>query len=56
MEKLKLMREFYKMQIKEAQNKIEEFDKLRGWSEDLHLKDLVLNITEETGKLWNLIK
>ena len=44
------------MEIKEAQDKIEEFDKLRGWSGDWHLKDLALNITEEIGELWNLIK
>jgi len=45
-----------KMEIKEAQNKIEEFDMARGWSGDWHLKDLVLNITEEVGELWSLIK
>ena len=44
------------MDIKELQNKIEEFDKLRGWSKDWHLKDLSLNITEEIGELWNMIK
>ena len=44
------------MEIKDAQDKIEEFDKARGWSGDWHLKDLALNITEETGELWNLIK
>ena len=44
------------MKIKEAQDKIEEFDKARGWSGDWHLKDLALNVTEEVGELWNLIK
>ncbi len=44
------------MEIKEAQNKIEEFDKARDWGGDWHLKDLALNITEEIGELWNLIK
>jgi len=44
------------MEIKEAQQKIEEFDKARGWNGDWHLKDLALNINEEIGELWNLIK
>ena len=44
------------MKIKEAQDKIEEFDKARGWSGDWHIKDLALNITEEIGEFWNLIK
>jgi len=44
------------MKIKEAQDRIEEFDKVRGWGGDWHLKDLALNITEEVGELWNLVK
>jgi len=44
------------MNIKQAQDKIEEFDKARGWSGDWHLKDLLLNMTEEIGETWNLIK
>ena len=44
------------MEIKEAQNKIESFDELRGWSGDWHLKDLALNINEEIGEFWNLVK
>lgn len=44
------------MEIKKAQEKIEEFDKERGWSGDWHLKDLSLNITEEVGEFWSLIK
>ena len=44
------------MEIKEAQDKIEEFDEARGWKGDWHLKDLALNITEEGGEFWNLIK
>ena len=44
------------MKIKEAQDKIEEFDEARGWRGDWHLKDLALNITEEIGEFWNLIK
>jgi len=44
------------MEIKEVQEKIREFDNLRGWGEDWNIKDLLLNITEEGGELWNLIK
>jgi len=44
------------MSIEEAQDKIKEFDKARGWDEAWNLKDLALNITEEVGEFWNLIK
>jgi len=44
------------MNIKELQNKIKEFDEARGWEDHWNLKDLLLNINEETGELWNLIK
>ncbi len=44
------------MEIKEAQNKIKNFDEERGWGNDWNLKDLNLNITEEIGELWNLVK
>ena len=42
--------------MKEAQNKIKEFDLVRGWEDSWNIKDLLLNITEEGGELWNLIK
>ena len=44
------------MEIKEAQEKILEFDKARGWDKHWNIKDLLLNITEEGGELWDLIK
>lgn len=44
------------MQLKEAQEKIKKFDDARGWGDDWNLKDLSLNITEEVGELWDLIK
>ena len=44
------------MKIKEAQDKIKEFDETRGWEEHWNIKDLLLNITEEGGEVWNLIK
>jgi NTP pyrophosphatase (non-canonical NTP hydrolase) len=44
------------MEIKEAQNKLSTFDRARGWDKDWNIKDLLLNITEEGGELWSLIK
>lgn len=44
------------MKIKEAQDKVKKFDEARGWGDCWDLKDLSLNITEEIGELWNLIK
>ena len=44
------------MEISEAQNKIKEFDVARGWENSWNVKDLLLNITEEGGEVWNLIK
>ena len=45
-----------KMEIKKAQDKIREFDEARGWEDNWNIKDLLLNITEEGGELWELIK
>ena len=44
------------MRIKEAQNRVREFDVARGWDEHWNIKDLLLNITEEGGELWDLVK
>ena len=44
------------MEIKDAQDKVKEFDVARGWGERWDVKDSLLNITEEGGELWNLIK
>ena len=44
------------MEIKRAQDKIKEFDEARGWQDNWNFKDLLLNITEETGEAWNLVK
>ena len=44
------------MDMREAQERIKEFDIARGWSNHWNLKDLALNITEEVGEFWNLIK
>jgi len=44
------------MEIKKAQDKVKEFDTARGWKDSWDIKDLLLNITEEGGELWDLIK
>ena len=42
--------------MKDAQKKVRKFDEERGWKGDWHLKDLALNITEEVGEFWSLVK
>jgi len=42
--------------MKDLQNKIRFFDEVRGWSNHWNVKDLLLNITEEGGEFWNIIK
>ena len=44
------------MGISEAQDKIREFDEARNWDKRWDIKDLLLNITEEGGELWHLVK
>lgn len=44
------------MEMQKAQEKLTQFDKARGWDKGWHLKDLCLNIIEEVGEFWNLIK
>ncbi len=44
------------MDLNDAQTKIAAFDDARGWSDHWNLKDLMLNVTEEVGELWTLIK
>jgi len=44
------------MEIEKAQNMLRDFDKARGWENGWNLKDLLLNITEEGGEMWSLIK
>jgi NTP pyrophosphatase (non-canonical NTP hydrolase) len=42
--------------MKEAQEIVKKFNDARGWSTPEHVKDLLLNMTEEIGEFWNLIK
>jgi NTP pyrophosphatase (non-canonical NTP hydrolase) len=44
------------MEVKDAQQRIREFDVARGWENCWDLKDLALNMTEEVGEFWSLIK
>jgi len=44
------------MEIKKAQEIVRKFDEDRGWRDSWDFKDLLLNITEEGGEIWNLIK
>jgi len=42
--------------VKESQEKIKKFDAERGWSKNWNIKDLCLNLNEEIGEMWHLIK
>ena len=44
------------MNLKEAQETVKQFDSERNWDNSWDVKDLLLNITEEGGELWNLLK
>jgi NTP pyrophosphatase (non-canonical NTP hydrolase) len=44
------------MELKDLQEKVLQFDQQRGWDNDWNLKDLCLNMNEEIGEFWNLIK
>lgn len=42
--------------MKEIQDKIKKFNEERDWGKVSEIKDLLLNITEEVGEFWNIIK
>jgi NTP pyrophosphatase (non-canonical NTP hydrolase) len=44
------------METKELQEKIKEFNEKRDWGKYFELKDLLLNMDEEIGEFWNIIK
>jgi NTP pyrophosphatase (non-canonical NTP hydrolase) len=44
------------MELNELQNMIKEFDKAREWDSHWNIKDLCLNMNEEIGEMWHLIK
>ncbi len=42
--------------MKDIQDKIEKFNKEREWGKVWEIKDLLLNMNEEIGELWHIIK
>ncbi|MBI2667645.1 hypothetical protein HYX17_02635 [Candidatus Woesearchaeota archaeon] len=40
----------------ETQNKIKKFNDEREWSDPSSIKDLLLNMNEEVGEMWSIIK
>jgi len=42
--------------MKEVQDKVEKFNKEREWGRVGEIKDLMLNMNEEIGELWHIIK
>lgn len=42
--------------MKEAQEKIKKFNDEREWSHPSTIKDLLLNMNEEIGEMWHVIK
>ncbi|MBN1792825.1 hypothetical protein JW826_04035 [Candidatus Woesearchaeota archaeon] len=47
------------MDINEAQDKVREFNEARGWKKDYNhrfIKDFLLNMAEEVGEAWSIIK
>ncbi|OGJ15408.1 hypothetical protein A3K73_05905 [Candidatus Pacearchaeota archaeon RBG_13_36_9] len=42
--------------MKAVQDKVEKFNKEREWGKVSEIKDLLLNIDEEIGELWHIIK
>ena len=44
------------METKELQRKLKEFNEKRDWGKYFELKDLLLNMDEEIGEFWHIIK
>ena len=44
------------MEVKKLQEKIQKFNTDRDWGEVSEIKDLMLNMNEEIGEMWHLIK
>lgn len=42
--------------MKAAQERIKQFNDIRDWSHFHSIKDLLLNMNEEIGEFWNIIK
>ncbi len=43
--------------MRKAQDIVAKFNDVRGWDKDAsYIKDFLLNMTEEVGEVWNIIK
>jgi NTP pyrophosphatase (non-canonical NTP hydrolase) len=42
--------------LNKIQNQIEKFNKERDWGKIWEIKDLLLNMNEEIGEMWHVIK
>lgn len=42
--------------MKKIQDKVEQFNKARDWGSIGEIKDLMLNMNEEIGEMWHIIK
>jgi len=42
--------------MREIQEKIRKFNEERDWGKTWEIKDLLLNMNEEIGEFWNIIK
>lgn len=42
--------------MKRIQDKIKKFNEERDWGKTWEIKDLLLNMNEEVGEFWNIIK
>jgi len=42
--------------MNKSQHEIKEWNEKRGWMGDAQLKDLMLNMCEEIGEMWSVVK
>lgn len=42
--------------MKKSQEIVRKFNDEREWSKSWCMKDLLLNVVEETGEIWNIVK
>ncbi|RJQ15896.1 hypothetical protein C4573_07125 [Candidatus Woesearchaeota archaeon] len=42
--------------LKQSQDWIQQFNDERLWSSPEHMHDFLLNVVEETGEIWNVVK
>ena len=42
--------------MEEVQNKVKKFNEERDWGKVSEIKDILLNMNEEIGEFWHIIK